>query len=316
MAPSEVHVACCFNVGHVPHVAALIESVSRSNRQAGVFLHLVVDGTVDPELERLLAEFCERRGLRMEFSRPPSALLSRLPPAGRYPPVIWYRVLLPELFPELDRVIYLDGDTLVMQDLWPLWQTDLGPHLLGAIASPRSQSSNQRLAKLGISPDQPFFNSGVLLLDLHAMRLSDICTEVFAVGTRRAAELHYPDQDALNLACRERWLPLHPRWNALSWYFMPEGPGAPSPDLPHTVNEAIASPAIIHFEGSGYAKPWNARSMHPFRHLYREYRAGSPWPMKKAPRSWQALQGRLQYRLQRALTVLSSVLSAPSRRDS
>src|SRR5215212_1225074 len=43
--------------------------------------------------------------------------------------------------------------------------------------------------------------------------------------------------------------------------------------------EAVASPAILHFEGSIFAKPWNYRCIHPHRNLYREYRRRTPWPL-------------------------------------
>ena len=51
---------------------------------------------------------------------------SRLPTTHDLPTSHWYRVFLPELLPDIDRILYLDADTVALESLAPLWETELG----------------------------------------------------------------------------------------------------------------------------------------------------------------------------------------------
>lgn len=276
----ELHLACASNAKYLPHVAALIESLAASNPLQGVSLYLLHDDTVVPELRTRLQAAAERHGLRLVFLQPTPAQVSTLPPARAYPSLIWYRVLLPELLGEIGRVLYLDADTLVLQDLRALWRSELGDTLLGAVAQHRAMDGAQRLTHLGVAADAAYFNSGVLLMNLERMRREQFSQRVISIGSSQAEDIHYPDQDAYNLACGGRWLKLHPKWNCFASVFL-SGNAADHAYDSLSFQEAVVSPAILHFEGSLFAKPWNYRCVHPHRHLYRAYRQRTPWPLTK-----------------------------------
>ena len=91
---------------------------------------------------------------------------------------------MPELLPEVERVLYLDVDTLALDDLAPLWRTDLGDAYVGAVTNVFQPDHLFHAAELGIRPED-YFNSGVLLLDLAALR-RDGCAERAARGGARA----------------------------------------------------------------------------------------------------------------------------------
>ena len=88
--------------------------------------------------------------------------------------------------------------------------------------------------------------------------------------------LPWNDQDALNVIFNGRWHSLHPRWNAQNnlwswrdWAIDVFGPGP--------VDEAVAAPAIRHFEGPSVAKPWHYLCAVPHRDDYLEVLAQTPW---------------------------------------
>lgn len=61
-------------------------------------------------------------------------LLQKISLEGNHLPIsAFYRIFLPELLPNLDRILYLDADTLVINDLNPLWQTDLQGAFIGCV---------------------------------------------------------------------------------------------------------------------------------------------------------------------------------------
>jgi lipopolysaccharide biosynthesis glycosyltransferase len=93
--------------------------------------------------------------------------------------------------------------------------------------------------------------------------------------------LWYADQDAFNVACRGRWLHLHPRWNVQTTMLVLPVETLPLPR--EQVLAARAQPAVIHYIGPW--KPWTYMCRHPLQHLYFEHARATPWG---AP----ALQGR------------------------
>lgn len=86
-------------------------------------------------------------------------------------------------------------------------------------------------------------------------------------------ELGNPDQDALNVVCRDRWLKLHLRWNVQSTVFELEPRQLPFPR--DEISEALASPGVVHFIGP--SKPWHYLCTHPKRALYIAHARATPW---------------------------------------
>jgi lipopolysaccharide biosynthesis glycosyltransferase len=121
-----------------------------------------------------------------------------------------------------------------------------------------------------------YFNSGVLLFDLERVRSAGLMARAREVACRQHDRLLWPDQDALNVAFAGRWLPVHPRWNCMNslrvWRpWADEALGADA------VAEALADPAVVHFEGPALSKPWHYLSDHPLRDRYRSALARTPW---------------------------------------
>ena len=166
------------------------------------------------------------------------------------------RLLLPDLLPHLDKIIYLDADIVVRGDLAELWATDIsGVRLAGKASNYEAWKYVHKLVALAASALQPeaswelrrrlsgkgslqgrAFNAGVLVLNLAMMRQDNFAAhhvpyiEQFAMN----------DQDALNVYARGSWVQLDLAWNAV-----------PSQD-------DIADAKILHFAGP--TKPWE--SMH------------------------------------------------------
>lgn len=307
-----IQIACASDARYLPHVATLMESLAASNPSQSLTLHLLHDDTVTPELLQQLGGAAQRLGLTFAAIRPTDDLLDRLPPSsGFYPSLIWYRILLPELLGTHNLVLYLDADTLVLQDLRAIWSTDLADALMAAVAQPENDKhSVSALARMGLPKGSGYFNSGVLLMDLRRMREERFCRWVTDVARAQAEQwadsrhFRLPDQDALNFVCSGRWVELHPKWNCLAMRFLSRRM-EDSMDSALTVSEAVASPAILHFEGSGFAKPWNYRCVHPLRHLYLMYRKSTPWPLETlegahlAARILRPLPPRVQLKVSR-----------------
>jgi lipopolysaccharide biosynthesis glycosyltransferase len=295
----EVSIALAIDDGYVPHFATCVASIAASRGRESVRFFLLQGPTLSERSARRLRDFVRDHGMELETIPITDDVVASLPPTRLYAPIVWYRLLVPELLPHLDRVLVLDADLLVLQSLRSLYDRDLGNHLLAAVGT----STDERVLGLGLDPAAPYLNTGVMLMNLEAMRDEKLGPRAIAFGHERNADLIFPEQDALNVLAKNRWDRLHPRWNAMSHlWLMPENSDLAYSDLDQ--ESARLSPAIVHFEGFQTVKPWFYRSVHPLRFLYREYRAQTPWPMETLER--RSISGsllrRLPIRWQYALT--------------
>lgn len=276
MANAAAHIAFASSAEFLPYCSVAMRSCL-DHASGETVVHLLHDGalTAHPGVERL-HEMVGSAGAELQVHGIDSQALGRLPTTDQYRPVVFLYYLLPELLPDVERALYLDSDVLVTAPTRPLLQTDLGGAPLGAVANVVPVDDRPRLAALGIPDYRRFLNSGVLVLDLERWRRDDITAKLFDVAKRRAGEILYADQDTLNLFFEGSWHALHPRWNAQ--YTLWTHPDVAADVFgAATVAEAIAGPAVVHFEGPGVCKPWHALNTHPRRLEWWDTLSRTPW---------------------------------------
>lgn len=274
---NDLHLACAARGTYIEHSAAMIHSVLVKATGRPVRVHFLCDAEMDGEHADALTAMVEQMGGSIGFIEIDAAQVEGLPVQAQFTAAMWYRILLPELLPEIDRVLYLDVDTLALDDLGPLWETDLGDDYLAAVSNVFQHNHIHRPEELGLPPSQAYFNSGVLLLNLEAMRLGDCASELRDFAVANADRLEWPDQDALNVVLGHRRVSLHPRWNCMNSVL--NFPASIDVFGAEAVELARAKPAIRHFEGPGANKPWHYLSDTPHRDRYFEHRAQTPWPV-------------------------------------
>ena len=116
--------------------------------------------------------------------------------------IVLLRAAYHRLFPDLDRILSLDLDAFALRNVSGLWDLPLGNKLLAAV---RETSQLSR-------PGLPYYNAGVMLLNLAQLRSTGKGDEVIASLNRR--RWAYPEQDAFNAVCSGAILDLPPEYNA------------------------------------------------------------------------------------------------------
>ena len=271
----DLHVACATEGDYVAHSAAMLHSLLVSTTDASVHIHYLHGPDFATTDERLIAEMVEAKGGAISFIPVPDELCEGLPTEGFTGKATWYRVLVPQLFGDLDRLLFLDLDLIVVESLRALWETDLQENYVAAVTNVLPRHYAGLLAAAGFEVTT-YFNAGVLLMDLELMR-HDRCTEAMVdYGVSNADDLVLRDQDALNAVLGRRRRALHPRWNCMNSFFV--YPWSADVFDPIALEEAKRSPAIRHFEGPGVNKPWHYLCEQDSRELYAEHRRQTPWP--------------------------------------
>lgn len=289
----------------------MLHSVLIRHPDSGIhFLHGAETATSD---YKPLAQMVKRMGGQWQAHYIPAERMAGLPRMRHIPAVMWYRVLLPALLPDVSRVLYLDCDTLIVDELTDLWRTDLHRQYVAAVSNVLESDARDWPQQLGLAAD--YFNSGVLLLNLDAMRRDGLTEKLVSFGRQPPRRLRWPDQDALNVLLGPRRVALHPRWNCQNSLFYYRR--ASKVFGAKYVAEAVADPAILHFEGAYLAKPWHYLSKHPYRERYFEHRRATPWPrvqilgqnwynrcLRLLPTRWTIALLKLIYRIRSRLAAM------------
>ncbi len=271
-----IEVSCSVEGDYVPHTAAMLDSVIEHSGELGVRVHYLHGPDLAETDATLLAQMLASRGAECAFIRIEDDTLAGLPTAGFTGKSTWYRLLLPELLPQLDRVLHLDADLLATDALAPLWATELGEHYVAAVTNVFMTWHLHRPAELGLAGPEHYFNAGVLLMNLAALRDDDQTNAMLRYARLNADRLDWRDQDTLNVMLGHRRLALHPRWNCMNALV----------DYPHgaevfgsaVVEEARRHPALRHYEGPAANKPWHYMSDRAAQRAYRRHRRRTPWP--------------------------------------
>lgn len=269
-AGNRVHLLLSTNSQFLQHTAVCLTSLLVNN--SDLFFDIVVVGRAtepldEGKLRRSLARFPNHL-LRFREFIPPADILLPLPGAF-YTIETWARLWVEEYFPpEVDRVLYLDADIVIVGSIAPLWNTDLGGALLGAVDIPGSEG----ITRLGLPAKDGYFNAGVLLIDLRQWRETGALQTVLEFVSAHPERIHTVDQDALNACFHGRRKRLDYRWNAIRPFFR-EPVALP---LSRGEIEAVRREArIIHFNGA--SKPWSYFSDHPRKAEYQKYLRMTEW---------------------------------------
>jgi lipopolysaccharide biosynthesis glycosyltransferase len=270
-ATASVSILMCTNALFLQHAAVCLASLLANNPD--IFFNIVIVGRVTEDLdeEKLRRSLVGFSNYLLTFQKfaPPADLLLPLEPHAHYTIDTYTRLWLGEFFPEtVDRVLYLDADIVVVGSIAPLWSTDLGGALMGAVDIP---GSDQGVRRLAMRMEDGYFNAGMLLIDVAQWRATRAELTVLDYIRLNPERVSY-DQDALNACFRSRTKRLDYKWNVIRPFYR-EPLVLP---LGRAEIEAIRRDAqIIHFNGG--SKPWSYFCDHPRRAEYEKYLRMTEW---------------------------------------
>ncbi|GKQ42389.1 glycosyl transferase [Companilactobacillus sp. RD055328] len=197
-------------------------------------------------------------------------LFADAPISKRYPETIYYRLLAHKYLPqELTKILYLDADILCINDITPLYQLNLGTDLYAAASHQGLTQITDAINKVRLDTyeNEGYFNSGVLLMNLSAIREKVTEQDIFNAIKDHGDYLLLPDQDILNylygkyiVSIPDELYNYDTRKN-LMYQTISVGKW--------DINWVIKNNVFLHFCGKD--KPWSEKYTGNFRELYRHY---------------------------------------------
>lgn len=281
---NHVGIVASADENYAPHLAVLFTSILKNCSEPHRVRLFCIDGGISSEVrDWMQREIAKAGGEAIDFVNIDRTKYDNLPTIKHITSSAYYRISIPEIFDEqVKKVIYLDCDMIARGDIIELWSYDIQGYHVGAVEN----LSGHTYKKLGI-PQNEYFNSGMLLINLDLWRRDAIPDKVFAFKRDNSHRISTNDQCALNGVLHKTWKPLPLAWNHQTGLYRPDEQIWAFDE--QEVNDAIMDPKIIHY--IGWDKPWRKVRFHPLAGEYDRYAdqlSYSPRSQPEAGDYWSA----------------------------
>ena len=269
---NKINIVFASDNNYAQHTAVAMASVLVNTKVPQKIQFYLIDDEIQQENKEKIIKTVQNLGGNIEFIKIKNSKLEDCYVSGELSRASYFRLDIANILDEsIEKIIYLDCDLLVYDDIEKMWQLDMGGKPvaatcdLGIMASARVRKQKNKF--IGLPFDAPYFNAGVLIMDLKKWRDGNYAEAIIALATQNKYPNH--DQDALNKFFMNNWQEIPLRWDVIPPVFNLFFKILNKPDLRKKAIEAKLNPAIFHYAG-GY-KPWEYEIHDGFNDKYYEY---------------------------------------------
>ena len=219
---------------------SMIKNASKSEKYQVYVLHTFITDEMKEQLLKLQNEnfeisFCD-------VTEQLNSIQDRLPVRDYYSKTTYYRLFIAEMFPEYEKTIYIDSDTIVQGDISELYSIGIGEAYVGACHEQAmvqvDEFGTYAEKVVGVSRHN-FFNAGMIVINSKQFREHRVLNK-FIEYLHAYDFVVTQDEDYLNLICKDRVCWLDQRWNTEIFG-----------NIPYAIEEA----KILHYIMT--SKPWH-----------------------------------------------------------
>lgn len=260
-----VPIVFAINKSYIKQLATVITSIMQNNYRNNDYEFHILFTDISDKNQNILNSYVNQLGATIHFVDMKSIirnidlemLMSRRDGYTYISLETYFRYFIPELFLKYEKILYLDTDILVDNDLSMLFEENIDGFYSGVVKDSfmtsimqdeffltqeyPKMSYRQYLKEILKKKNQDYFNAGVLLLNLAKIRNDNVISRLWNF-TFANSPLEFQDQDALNAVFENNVKFLDVRWNVLkNWQKF-------------TNDKKQKTPYIIHYVGEN--KPW------------------------------------------------------------
>ena len=202
---------------YLPFLAITLQSLWENSSHEYDYEMYVLHSGVRQEYEEKIMRY-NKEGFTISFvdvTEKLKDIAAHLHMRDYYTCTTYFRIFIAGMFPQHDKALYLDCDTVILGDIAELYHYDLGNNLIGGAPCEGVNSFDVYKDYVrqvdGLDPDY-FFNAGVILMNLKAFREENFY-EQFADLLKKYKFTVIQDEDYLNVLCQDRVLRLPRAWN-------------------------------------------------------------------------------------------------------
>lgn len=254
---NKINVAFCIDTSYTQHLGVALASLLMHNEAKNVRIFIASSKLNPADIEKL-STIGKIFGSDLVFKQILDERVSGFRQHLHLSRAAYYRMLLPDILIDIEKIIYLDCDIVVEANLQELWNADVEGYGCAGV----DEGNPAQTGRLDLDPDF-YINSGVLLLNLSYWRSNNITTKCMEWLEANPHNNILLDQDAINVVLKHQKTRIDLKWNL-----------NPVPLEDIGVLQQY-SEHILHFGGP--IKPWHKCYDFDLQAIYRKYLNLTPW---------------------------------------
>jgi lipopolysaccharide biosynthesis glycosyltransferase len=254
-----IYIAMASDRKYSRYLVTAIASIILSSND-NFFIYIIDDG-IEARYKDYINKFSLKyKHFTYSFLQVDKNEISRLP-YHRCAPCAYYRAKLANILTNIKKILYLDLDIICLHSIKELFDTDLEGKGIGACLDSINYFKNEfpHLSKIGLSSDNNYINSGIMLMNLDKMRNDNFEELFFTTRYKYDNYIIFSDQDIFNIIFQNDKLLLPQKWNFQ----------VPMYRFPYNTIDFTTDPSIIHYTTGN--KPWLKDSKCYFKSVYTKF---------------------------------------------
>ena len=229
------------------------------------------------------------------------------------------RLFLEDILPQnIEKILYLDADTLVLNNLDELFKIDIGDYYIAGVVDVMANIT--KYFYKGENNIEVIVNSGVLLINLSKWRKIKFSKLAINLIKEYDDKNYLHDQNIINIICGNQILLLNPKFNVMSEFFYVDykknlkiNEYFGSTDkfyTPELIDKTLKNPTIVHFISQVWDRPWigeigliKHKTKNPFNSCYDYYKKSSPWSSEKLQKNNKTFKEKIYFESIRFITI-------------
>lgn len=258
-----VNIAYMANSKYVPYmIVSLHSAIANKQPHTKYNVHIIAKDFTSKDVEKI--KHLEQKNVQINIY-PAQELNLDFSHLGRFGSfeVALQKLFVGEYLKNIPKVLYIDADTLIQEDLSAVYRTNIENNYVAAVKDGLMYQFPEHIAALNLRNKEFYFNSGIMLLNLEKIRQDEIIKKsVIYFNTHNDV---FGDQDVLNVVFAGKAVPLSYRYNCNSVFFEEKDAKFLSSfwneNVPSTLKDVYKNAAILHFAGH---KPWTEWFKEPY----------------------------------------------------
>jgi len=285
-----MHILYTLNDKFVPQVAAWICSICENNKWEKINFHIIsawITQKNQDEMKKLAKKYDNE--LFVYEIKPLEEYLDFEFDTKWRNSVILARLLIDKILPNnIDKLLYLDWDTIVRWSLKDLFSTDMWDKIIWMSIEPTTDKTRKDNLWLH---DYPYCNSWVLFIDFKKWREEKIWDKIINFYRENRDSCFAPDQDAINVSMKDEIYILPPKYNFYNifWQYPYRFLKNLMWNVPYFSKKeymkSVKNPIIIHYLWE--ERPRRAWNYHKYRDDYKKYLWMTYWKDTPDEKWWR-----------------------------
>ena len=247
-----------FNVNnsYARQLCVIMVSLLENNSDVDVRFHVLTRDFSEESKQAVEKLRIRYKNFSVDYTSPDLTMFNDLKLNIEYISVeTYFRYVIADLYPNIDKGLYLDADMIVKGNLFDLWNTDISDYYAAGVSDIYIDSIGYK-KDIGFEDEDLYINAGMILLNLAAIRHDDMVNKLFQLTKEKKDSIKFQDQDGINITFRGKILQVDEKWNLCK--------------ISHSSRAKLRNSVVVHYTGNN--KPWSKQQKYSDRLLkYQRY---------------------------------------------